>query len=160
MVRSTRSPGPPSALPTSMLNMGGRGAISRVVFASPCQAVQGFFHQPSEQIVVSRSLEVTKLHAQVVTPPSLERWGLRLRGCICLQHSFFRAGKEFLYPWTAHHDAPSAYPFAHFEGVVPATVDTRWTHDGHTVDTTMDTTMDTMKTHIFQRGGHGQQEII
>ena len=31
------------------------------------------------------------------------------------------------------------------------TMDTRWTLDGHSMDTTMDTTMDTMKTHEFVR---------
>ena len=32
------------------------------------------------------------------------------------------------------------------------TVDTRWTLDGHSMDTTMDTTMDTIKTRGFGRG--------
>ena len=47
-----------------MLNMGGKGVIDRVVLASPCQVVRGFFHQPSEEIVVSIISYVTKLHAQ------------------------------------------------------------------------------------------------
>ena len=30
------------------------------------------------------------------------------------------------------------------------TMDTQWTHDGHSMDTTMDTTVDTMKTRTFR----------